>query len=141
MSVTHFTPSNVAEWYQSQNDPIFLGDVLDASNSASMGAGFARYRKGASNDWHVWYDEVLIITKGVFSVISDEGTRTANVGEIIFLSKGTSLTYQAEEDTELVYVTYPNWVATQRLPENKDLLDTFHPAPKSSADTYASTDL
>lgn len=129
MPAKHFSHRQVGQWYQAKGRPIFLGDVLDASNSDSMSVGFAQYGKGASNDWVVTYDEVLIITKGVFSVKTKEGVVTAKAGELIFLTKGTELTYMADEDAELVYVSYPHWAEAQENSEHADLLGTFHPAP------------
>src|SRR5687767_3318302 len=127
MSVQHFSPQQAKDWYQSGSSRLFLADVIDASNSSSMSAGFARYAKGAQNDWIVTYDEVLVITKGVFSVVSEGTTTTAKAGEIIFLKKNTKLTYRADEDSELVYVSYPHWAEAQQASEHADLLDTFHP--------------
>jgi ethanolamine utilization protein EutQ len=94
-----------------------------------MSAGFARYGKGQTNEWTVTYDEVLVVTKGIFTVRSADGAHTAKVGEVIFLTEGTKVVYQAEEDnTEVVYVTYPHWFDAQRNSEHTALLDVFHPA-------------
>ncbi len=129
MSVKRFTIEDVTEWYQRGDRRIFVGDVIDEKNSDTMSVGFCRYQKGESNEWIVTYDEVLIVTKGVFSVSSEGGTKTANAGEIIFLTKGTKVIYQGEEDdTEVVYVSYPHWMEAQRNSEHADLLDEFHPA-------------
>lgn len=129
MSVKHFTIKDVAEWYQRGDRQIFLGDVLDEKNSDTMSVGFCRYQKGESNEWIVTYDEALIVTKGVFSVGSEGETKTAKAGEVIFLTKGTKIVYQGEEDnTEVVYVSYPHWMKAQRNSEHADLLDEFHPA-------------
>ncbi len=84
--------------------------MLDAENSDAMSVGFARYKKkGDRNEWTVTYDEALIVTKGIFTVHSDEGVKTAKAGEVIFLTKGTKVTYEGgEDDTEVVYVTHPH---------------------------------
>lgn len=50
-----------------------------------MTVGFARYRKGESNDWTVSYDEALVITKGAFTVQTDDGSTSARAGEVIYL--------------------------------------------------------
>lgn len=135
MSATHLTHAQVGQWYQSEGQQLFLGDVLDASNSKHMGAGFARYKKGTSNDWVVTYDEVLIVTKGVYSIKTEEGTVTAKAGELIFLTKGTKLTYMApEEDTEVVYVSYPHWADAQEKSEYAHFLQTFHPVSRATVD-------
>jgi ethanolamine utilization protein EutQ len=129
MSVQHFTIKDPTTWYQHTDRQIFLGDVLDSSNSDTMSVGFARYSKGEINEWTVTYDEVLIVTKGVFIVRSEDDAKSAKAGEVIFLTKGTKVVYQAEEDhTEVVYVTYPHWFDAQRNSTHADLLDAFHPA-------------
>lgn len=72
-AVEHYTADNVSSWYQARGVKMAIGDVLDASNSESMSVGFARYAAGAENAWTVTYDEALVITRGVFSVISEQG--------------------------------------------------------------------
>ncbi len=129
MSVRHFTIKDPTMWHQPGEKQIFIGDVLDSSNSDTMSVGFCRYQKGESNEWTVTYDEALIVTRGVFSVISEGEKKTAKAGEIIFLTKGTKLICQGEEDnTEVVYVSYPHWFDAQQSSEHADLLDEFHPA-------------
>jgi ethanolamine utilization protein EutQ len=112
-----FTVEEVDTWWRRVGRRIFLGDVLDPSNSDSMTVGFARYGPGESNGWVVTYDEALIVTKGAFTVAAEDGQETtARAGEIIFLRAGTPVVYSAkDEGAELVYVTYPHW--TQRLDE------------------------
>jgi ethanolamine utilization protein EutQ len=126
--VSLFTPHDVQTWYQPEGRRIFIGDVLDETNSDTMGLGFARYAPGQANEWVVTYDEALIVTKGAFTVTAEDGTKTtAKVGEIIYLTKNTKVVYSAEEETEVVYVTYPTWVDTHRKSEHADLLDIYHP--------------
>jgi ethanolamine utilization protein EutQ len=79
MSVKRFTIKDPATWYQAGDRRIFLADVLDASNSDTMSVGFARYDKGESNEWIVTYDEVLIVTKGAFTVRSAAGARATRL--------------------------------------------------------------
>jgi ethanolamine utilization protein EutQ len=128
MSVKHLTIEDPTTWYQAGDRQIFLADAIDSSNSDTMSVGFARYNKGESNEWIVTYDEALIVTKGIFTVRSTDGAATAKVGEVIFLTKGTKVTYQGEEDnTQVVYVSYPHWFDAQRNSQHADLLDNFHP--------------
>lgn len=128
MSVRLFTADN-AEWYQYRDREIFVGDVLNSSNSEAMSVGFYRNKnKGERNEWVVTYDEALICTKGALTVRSPEGTKTAKAGEVIFLTKGTRVAYEAgEDDTEVVYVTYPHWMDVHKQSEHAALLDDFHP--------------
>jgi ethanolamine utilization protein EutQ len=129
MSVRHFT-SKDAKFYQYTDRQIFVGDVLDSSNSDTMSVGFYRNkRKGEKNQWVVSYDEALIVTKGALTIRSADGAKTARAGEIIFLTKGTEIAYEsAEDDTEVVYVTYPHWMDAQKKSEHAHLLDSYHPA-------------
>ena len=99
MSLRHFT-SEDADWYQYRDREIFVGDVLNSTNSETM----------------------------TLTVRSAEGTQTARAGEVIFLTKGTRVAYEAGEDnTEVVYVTYPHWMDVHRQSEHAALLDDFHP--------------
>lgn len=127
--ITRFTPGDVETWYRSGERRIFLSDVVDARNGETMSVGFARYAPGESNDWVVNYDEALIVTKGAFTVTSADGLKaTAEAGKLIFLTKGTTVVYSAEDaGAELVYVTYPHWMNAQQGSEHAALLDTFHP--------------
>ncbi|HEX6995493.1 MAG TPA: cupin [Gammaproteobacteria bacterium] len=128
MSVRHFT-SKDAKLYQYADRPIFVGDVLDSSNSETMSVGFYRNgRKGEKNEWIVSYDEALVVTKGVLVVRSDGNATVARPGEVIFLTKGTAVTYEAgEDDTEVVYVTYPHWIDAHMKSEHVDLMNDYHP--------------
>jgi len=128
MSVRHFTSSD-AKFYQYADRQIFVGDVLDASNSESMSVGYYRNKtKGEKNEWVVTYDEALIVTKGALTVRSKDGAKTAKAGEIIFLTKGTAIAYEAaEDDTEAVYVSYPHWMDAHVQSEHAHLLDSYHP--------------
>ena len=106
----------------------FSATCLMRRTATRLGLGFARYAPGQSNEWVVTYDEALIVTKGVYSVTAEDGTKTtAKVGEVIFLTKGTKVVYSAAEETEVVYVTYPTWMDAHRRSEHAHLLDIYHP--------------
>jgi ethanolamine utilization protein EutQ len=134
MKVRHFT-SKDAKFYQYADRRIFVGDVLDASNSESMSVGFYRNeKKGEKNEWIVSYDEALIVTKGVLIVRSGDDAKVARAGEVIFLTKGAAIAYEAGEDnTEVVYVTYPHWMDAHLKSEHAHLLDAYHPVDGASA--------
>jgi ethanolamine utilization protein EutQ len=145
--VSGYAPDDVPTWQQSERRQVFIGDVVDGSNGEAMGVGFARYAPGSSNEWKVTYDEVLVVTSGSFSVVSAGGQRTAKAGELIYLRKGTDLTYAAgEEGAELVYVMHPQYAAAVAELEAKrpDLVATFHPiegTPERFADGPAAENI
>jgi ethanolamine utilization protein EutQ len=128
--IRHFTADGVQTWYQAEGRRIFLSDVVDPGNGDSMSVGFARYAPHESNDWIVTYDEALIVTRGTFSVTSADGAKTtAEAGEVIFLDKDTKVVYSAERaGADVVYVTYPHWMAAHERSEHAALLDEFQPA-------------
>ena len=138
--VSRYTSDDVPTWLQSEQRQVFIGDVVDGSNGETMGVGFARYAPGASNEWAVTYDEVLIVTRGSFSVISAAGRRTARAGELIYLRRGTELIYAADGGgAELVYVMHPHYatVVAELAAAHPEFVATFHPiqgAPKRFAD-------
>jgi ethanolamine utilization protein EutQ len=123
--VERFSPADVRAWYRARGVQMAIGDVVDATNGESMSVGFARYAKGASNDWTLAYDEALVITKGTFTVDSDAGPATATAGEVIHLRAGARVTYRAEEDAELVYVSHPHWLAATEASEHAHRLDEY----------------
>lgn len=128
MTVKTFTALD-AKFYQFKDRQIFVGDVLDASNSDAMSVGFYRNQnKGERNEWIVTYDEALIVTRGALTVRHEHGATTAQRGGVIFLTKGTRVAYEAaEDDTEVVYVTYPHWMVAQERSEHAALLEDYHP--------------
>ena len=82
---------------------------------------------GEKNQWVVTYDEALIVTKGALTVRFSSGAKTVG-GRGDFLTKGTEVAYEAAEDeTEVVYVTYPHWMDAQTRSKHADLLDSYHP--------------
>jgi ethanolamine utilization protein EutQ len=136
-AIRRFTHDDMQTWYQAEGRKIFLSDVVDPSNGDTMSVGFARYAPDESNAWVVTYDEALIVTRGAFSVTSADGVKTtARAGEVIFLNKDTQVVYSAErEGADVVYVTYPHWMAAQQGSEHAALLDGFHPIDGTPPET------
>jgi ethanolamine utilization protein EutQ len=70
--------------------------------------GFAHVAKGETLEISFPYDEVLIVTKGAYTVQTDGGESvTARTGDVIYLPAGSSSSSRAEEDAEMVYVANP----------------------------------
>jgi ketosteroid isomerase-like protein len=106
-AIRHLTADDVATWYQQEDLEMVVGDALDPAAGAPVAIGFARYRKGATNEVTLPYDEALIVTRGTLTVRRADGTATATAGEVIFHRAGAKVVYQADEDAELVYVSHP----------------------------------
>jgi uncharacterized cupin superfamily protein len=83
---------------------IFVSDRIDQATvpDAKMTVGFARVGRGERLEISFPYDEVLIVTKGSYSVRTEHGELvTARAGEAIYLPAGSSNASHAEEDTGL----------------------------------------
>lgn len=104
--------SNEVQFNESDKLPmteVYLKDVVDSSVSESMSAGLAKYSKGVSNSWTLDYDEFIVVISGVFTIHSEGKSSTLRAGDFFFITRGTSVTYQADEASLLMYVTYPPW--------------------------------
>ena len=104
------TAAAAATWSKVGEQQIFVTDLVDLATvpEAQMTVGFARVGAGEALDISFPYDEVLILTKGSYTVRTEDGTTvTAHAGEVVYLPAGTSNASRAEEDTEMVYVAHP----------------------------------
>jgi Ethanolamine utilisation protein EutQ len=73
-----------------------------------MTVGFARLGRGEVLDISFPFDEVLVLTKGSYTVRTEDGEEvTARAGEVIYLPAGSANSSYAQEDTEMVYVAHP----------------------------------
>lgn len=110
MRVRKLTTEDVEIWSKVGDHQIFVSDIVDHGTvpDAKMTVGFARIGKGEALDISFPYDEVLILTKGSYTVRTEHGDAvTARAGEVIYLPAGSSSSSHADEDTEMVYVANP----------------------------------
>jgi ethanolamine utilization protein EutQ (cupin superfamily) len=116
MQVRKLTSDVASGWSQVADQQIFVNDLIDqaADPDAAMTVGFARLDKGATLDISFPYDEVLILTSGMFTVRTQQGeTVTAHAGDVVYLPAESSNIFRAEADTEMVYVAHPPSVYAQ----------------------------
>lgn len=100
-------------WQQLEDRQIFAGDATSDDTGFAMEAGFARFGAGEQAEVPVPYDEVWVVTRGSLTVRDDESTLTATAGEALYIPRHAPGMVQANEDTELLTVTYP-----PRRPQN-----------------------
>jgi ethanolamine utilization protein EutQ (cupin superfamily) len=100
---------DVEVWSPVDDQKIFVADLVDLTRfpTATMTVGYARVAKGASMEISFPYDEVLVITSGMYAVRSAAGAHVARPGQVIYLPAGSRHTAVAEEDTEMVYIASP----------------------------------
>jgi ethanolamine utilization protein EutQ (cupin superfamily) len=110
MRTLKITTEGLEKWSQIGDQQVFVSDLIDQAGQpdARMTVGYARVGKGESLEVSFPYDEVLVVTRGIFTVRTAAGeTITAGAGEAIYLPAESSSTYVAEEDAEMVYVANP----------------------------------
>jgi ethanolamine utilization protein EutQ (cupin superfamily) len=103
--VRKFTIQDAQDWMEWSG--VSLSDVVneDETPGAKLGGvGFLRAPKGATTNFEFAYDEVLVITKGKCTIRTENETTTVQASDVIYLPAETPGTFQADEDTELVYV-------------------------------------
>lgn len=88
-----------------QGEMARLAEICGTKDGTDLGVGFARLSK-ASIEWTTRYDEVLIVLEGRVTVRLEGETLEAWPRDSIWLPKGTSLVYEAEEAL-VVYAIHP----------------------------------
>ena len=87
-------------------DKVFLKDLVSLEESPRLGFGVMEMDH-SSFDWTLNYDEVDYIIEGRLEIIIDGRKTVADAGEIIFIPKGSSITFSAPGFTRFMYVVYP----------------------------------
>jgi len=110
MRARKLTAEDAEAWSKVGDGRIFVSDIVDQATvpDAKMTVGFARVGRGEALEISFPYDEVLVVTKGSYTVRTEHGEAlTAQAGEVIYLPAGSSNSSHAEEDTEMIYVANP----------------------------------
>lgn len=83
-------------------------EVISKTES-QMSAGFLTIEQ-SSFDWELSYEEIDIVLEGSLSVTINGETHHATQGDILFVPKGSTVTWSSTGYVKLFYVTYPaNW--------------------------------
>lgn len=91
-------------------DKVFISDVVTLEESPRLMFGIMEMKEGSSFDWTLKYDEVDYVIDGTLEVIVDGITSSASRGDILFIPKDTTVTFNTPDQTRFMYVTYPaNW--------------------------------
>lgn len=86
-----------------------LKDVIAAADGSSMAAGYMALEKGEF-PWTLSYDEVDIVLEGELVITRDGKSVCGRVGDVIFIPKGSSITFGTPDRVRFVYVAFPaNW--------------------------------
>jgi ethanolamine utilization protein EutQ len=86
-----------------------LKDVVTAHDRSPVGAGFMSLNKGELK-WTLTYDEIDIVLEGELVITRGGEQVRGSPGDVIYISKGSSITFGAPKPTRFVYVVFPvNW--------------------------------
>ncbi len=87
-----------------------LRDVITMDDSASIAGGFMSFHKGRGIDWTLNYDEIEYIVEGRVEISYGGKTLIADVGDTIFIPKGSAIHWSTPTWVKIFYATFPsNW--------------------------------
>jgi len=86
-----------------------LKDVISTSDGSSMAAGYMALEKGEF-PWTLNYDEIDIVLEGELVIKRGNVSVSGHVGDVIFIPKGSQITFGTPNNVRFVYVAFPaNW--------------------------------
>jgi ethanolamine utilization protein EutQ len=88
---------------------VWLKDVIVTQDRSPMGAGYMSLDKGEM-EWTLTYDEVDIVLEGELVITRGSEQVRGKTGDVIYIPKGSSITFGTPNWTRFVYVVFPvNW--------------------------------
>ncbi|TVR91660.1 MAG: DUF861 domain-containing protein [Spirochaetaceae bacterium] len=87
-------------------------DVVTSDDNSPVAAGFLSLRQG-SFPWTLNYDEVQYVLEGELHIGTKDGPVIGRPGDVLFIPKGSSITFGTPNWAKFFYVTYPaNWASS-----------------------------
>ena len=88
---------------------VWLKDVIVTQDRSPMGAGYMSLDKGEMQ-WTLSYDEIDIVLEGELVITRGSEQVRGKTGDVIYIPKGSSITFGTPNWTRFVYVVFPvNW--------------------------------
>lgn len=88
---------------------VWLKDVVLTQDRSPMGAGYMSLDKGEMR-WTLTYDEIDVVLEGELVITRGSEQVRGKTGDVIYIPKGSSITFGTPNWTRFVYVTFPvNW--------------------------------
>lgn len=88
---------------------VWLKDVVLTQDRSPMGAGYMSLDEGEMQ-WTLTYDEIDIVLEGELVITRGREQASGKTGDVIYIPKGSSITFGTPNWTRFVYVTFPvNW--------------------------------
>lgn len=112
LKVVHGASVNMEPFLEGPAMPgtnVRLKDVVVKEDRGPIGAGYMALDKGEMK-WMLTYDEVDIVLEGELVITRGTEQVRGNPGDVIYIPKGSSITFGTPSRTRFVYVVYPvNW--------------------------------
>jgi len=88
---------------------VWLKDVVVTQDRSPMGAGYMSLDRGEMQ-WTLTYDEIDIVLEGELVITRGNEQVRGKTGDVIYVPKGSSITFGTPNWTRFVYVVFPvNW--------------------------------
>jgi len=88
---------------------VWLKDVVVTQDRSPMGAGYMSLDQGEMQ-WTLTYDEIDIVLEGELVITRGGEQVRGKTGDVIYIPKGSSITFGTPNWTRFVYVVFPvNW--------------------------------
>ena len=85
---------------------VHLKDVITTVDRSPMGSGYMTLEKGEF-PWTLTYDEIDVVLEGELVIIRGGESVRGSAGDVIFIPKGSSITFGTPNRVRFVYVTFP----------------------------------
>ncbi len=82
------------------------GDVVTSADGSPMAAGYMTLTEGTF-DWTLNYDEIQIVLEGELHIGTPQGTAVGRPGDVLYVPKGSEITFGTPQWARFVYVTFP----------------------------------
>jgi ethanolamine utilization protein EutQ len=83
-----------------------LKDVITSADCSPMASGYMILEKGEF-PWTLNYDEIDIVLEGELVITRGRESVRGSAGDVLFIPKGSSITFGTPNRVRFVYVTYP----------------------------------
>lgn len=81
-------------------------DVVTSQDGSPMAAGYMSLTAGTF-PWTLTYDEVQVVLEGELHIGTSSGTRVGRPGDILYVPKGSAITFGTPSWAKFIYVTFP----------------------------------
>jgi ethanolamine utilization protein EutQ len=112
LKVVHMSNVQVEPFLEGKTTPgtnVWLKDVVVTQDRSPMGAGYMSLDKGEMQ-WTLTYDEIDIVLEGELVITRGNEQVRGKTGDVIYIPKGSSITFGTPNWTRFVYVVFPvNW--------------------------------